>query len=79
MHPDERTTGPADALRAVLDAHARTLAAGTARYSWRTPVEGAAETSAHGCTDLTTGAATMTSVSAAPRSSRRPARCRWSC
>ena len=73
MHHDEAITGPADAVRAVLDAYARTLASGTARYSWRTPVDGRVETSAHGHTDLTTGAATMTSVTAVPPSSPPPA------
>ncbi|MEW1960292.1 hypothetical protein [Kineococcus sp. NPDC059986] len=53
---------PADPLRVVLEAHARTLATATARYSWRTPVQGPAHTTAHGHTDLTTGAATMTTV-----------------
>ncbi|NAZ75491.1 hypothetical protein GTQ99_08660 [Kineococcus sp. T13] len=72
MHPDTTTTGPADAVRAVVDAHAHTLAAGTARYTWRTPVDGRVETSAHGHTDLTTGAATMTSATTAPPSSPPP-------
>ncbi|WP_041292324.1 hypothetical protein [Kineococcus radiotolerans] len=62
MHHDMTNAEPADPLRVVLNAHARTLATATARYSWRTPVEDPVHTSAYGHTDLTTGAATMTTV-----------------
>ncbi len=60
-------------MRVVLDAHARTLATATARYSWRTPVEGPVHTSAYGHTDLTTGAATMTTVTTTSPSPPPPA------
>ena len=72
MHHDTTSVEPADPLRVVLDAHARTLAAATARYSWRTPVEGPVDTSAHGHTDLTTGAATMTTISTTTASTAPP-------
>ncbi|MFB9376081.1 hypothetical protein ACFFKU_00780 [Kineococcus gynurae] len=64
--PSEPASSPDDALAAVRDAYERTLAARTARYTCRMPAEGPAETTAHGCTDLTTGAATMTSVFPTP-------------
>lgn len=67
------SVGPADPLRVVLGAHARTLATATARYSWRTPVQGPIHTSASGHTDLTTGTATMTTVTSTPPSLPFPA------
>lgn len=69
-----RTKGSAaaDPLDVVQAAHASTLAAATARYSWRTPVEGPPQTSAHGHTDLTTGAATMTTTTTGPPSPGPP-------
>lgn len=71
--PHETTTNPATALRLVREAYARTLAVGTVRYDWRTPIEGRVETSAHGHADLRTGTATMTSVTAAPAPTQPPA------